>query len=96
MAFNHSKDSVTLVTCSESGKTSRVGEALSQEREAAFLPGMMVTLSPDLSPLPSACQERYEAAIQRSVKKTWAEIRQQRWSWAGALHHSSPGHKTSE
>lgn len=53
-------------------------------------------LSPDLSPLPSAPQERYEAAIQRSVKKTWAEIRQQRWSWAGALHHSSPGHKTSE
>uniref|UniRef100_A0A8C0W774 MAP7 domain-containing protein 1 n=1 Tax=Castor canadensis TaxID=51338 RepID=A0A8C0W774_CASCN len=39
-------------------------------------------------------KERYEAAIQRSVKKTWAEIRQQRWSWAGA-HHSSPGHKTS-
>ncbi|ELW65979.1 MAP7 domain-containing protein 1 [Tupaia chinensis] len=39
--------------------------------------------------------ERYEAAIQRSVKKTWAEIRQQRWSWAGALHHGSPGHKTS-
>uniref|UniRef100_A0A286XQJ8 MAP7 domain containing 1 n=1 Tax=Cavia porcellus TaxID=10141 RepID=A0A286XQJ8_CAVPO len=41
-------------------------------------------------------KERYEAAIQRSVKKTWAEIRQQRWSWAGALHHSSPGNKTSE
>lgn len=41
-------------------------------------------------------KERYEAAIQRSVKKTWAEIRQQRWSWAGALHHGSPGHKTSE
>ncbi|XP_063521938.1 MAP7 domain-containing protein 1 isoform X11 [Pongo pygmaeus] len=40
-------------------------------------------------------KERYEAAIQRSVKKTWAEIRQQRWSWAGALHHSSPGHKTN-
>ncbi|KAM9242440.1 MAP7 domain-containing protein 1 isoform 3-T3 [Dugong dugon] len=40
-------------------------------------------------------KERYEAAIQRSVKKTWAEIRQQRWSWAGALHHNSPGHKTS-
>lgn len=36
-------------------------------------------------------KERYEAAIQRSVKKTWAEIRQQRWSWAGALHHNSPG-----
>uniref|UniRef100_A0A8C9EX99 MAP7 domain containing 1 n=1 Tax=Pavo cristatus TaxID=9049 RepID=A0A8C9EX99_PAVCR len=32
-------------------------------------------------------KERYEAAIQRSAKKTWAEIRQQRWSWAGALHH---------
>ncbi|XP_005988580.1 MAP7 domain-containing protein 1a isoform X4 [Latimeria chalumnae] len=29
-------------------------------------------------------KERYEAAIQRSTKKTWAEIRQQRWSWAGA------------
>lgn len=40
-------------------------------------------------------KERYEAAIQRSVKKTWAEIRQQRWSWAGALHHNSPGRKTS-
>lgn len=40
-------------------------------------------------------KERYEAAIQRSVKKTWAEIRQQRWSWAGALHHGSPGHKTN-
>uniref|UniRef100_A0A8C3EKD9 MAP7 domain containing 1 n=1 Tax=Corvus moneduloides TaxID=1196302 RepID=A0A8C3EKD9_CORMO len=38
-------------------------------------------------------KERYEAAIQRSVKKTWAEIRQQRWSWAGALHHGSPAHK---
>ncbi|XP_070619820.1 MAP7 domain-containing protein 1 isoform X5 [Erythrolamprus reginae] len=38
-------------------------------------------------------KELYEAAIQRSVKKTWAEIRQQRWSWAGALHHGSPGHK---
>ena len=53
-------------------------------------------LSPDPSPLPPPHQERYEAAIQRSVKKTWAEIRQQRWSWAGALHHSSPGRKTSE
>ncbi|XP_019813402.2 MAP7 domain-containing protein 1 isoform X4 [Bos indicus] len=40
-------------------------------------------------------KERYEAAIQRSVKKTWAEIRQQRWSWAGALHHGSPGRKTN-
>ncbi|CAD7684223.1 unnamed protein product [Nyctereutes procyonoides] len=40
-------------------------------------------------------KERYEAAIQRSVKKTWAEIRQQRWSWAGALHHGSPRRKTS-
>lgn len=40
-------------------------------------------------------KERYEAAIQRSVKKTWAEIRQQRWSWAGALHHNSPGRKTN-
>lgn len=41
-------------------------------------------------------QERYEAAIQRSAKKTWAEIRQQRWSWAGALHHGSPAHKDGE
>uniref|UniRef100_A0A8C6VIM0 MAP7 domain containing 1 n=1 Tax=Naja naja TaxID=35670 RepID=A0A8C6VIM0_NAJNA len=38
-------------------------------------------------------KELYEAAIQRSVKKTWAEIRQQRWSWAGALHQGSPVHK---
>uniref|UniRef100_A0ABM5ET65 MAP7 domain-containing protein 1 isoform X3 n=1 Tax=Pogona vitticeps TaxID=103695 RepID=A0ABM5ET65_9SAUR len=38
-------------------------------------------------------KERYEAAIQRSAKKTWAEIRQQRWSWAGALHPGSPVHK---
>ena len=53
-------------------------------------------LSPDFSPRPPPHQERYEAAIQRSVKKTWAEIRQQRWSWAGALHHSSPGRKTRE
>lgn len=41
-------------------------------------------------------QERYEAAIQRSAKKTWAEIRQQRWSWAGALHHGSSAHKDGE
>lgn len=34
-------------------------------------------------------KERYEAAIQRSKKKTWAEIRQQRWSWAGGLSASS-------
>ncbi|XP_051999536.1 MAP7 domain-containing protein 1-like isoform X2 [Xyrauchen texanus] len=34
-------------------------------------------------------KERYEAAIQRSAKKTWAEIRQQRWSWAGGLSGSS-------
>lgn len=65
----------------------------------AFLPDMMNESEPRplFSPhhLPTH-QERYEAAIQRSVKKTWAEIRQQRWSWAGALHHSSPGHKTSE
>ncbi|XP_007443482.1 MAP7 domain-containing protein 1 isoform X3 [Python bivittatus] len=38
-------------------------------------------------------KELYEAAIQRSTKKTWAEIRQQRWSWAGALHQGSPIHK---
>ncbi|KAM9310085.1 MAP7 domain-containing protein 1a isoform 2-T2 [Pholidichthys leucotaenia] len=34
-------------------------------------------------------KERYEAAINRSAKKTWAEIRQQRWSWAGALAQNS-------
>ncbi|XP_072249944.1 MAP7 domain-containing protein 1a isoform X6 [Leuresthes tenuis] len=34
-------------------------------------------------------KERYEAAIHRSTKKTWAEIRQQRWSWAGALNQNS-------
>ncbi|XP_057195907.1 MAP7 domain-containing protein 1a isoform X2 [Triplophysa rosa] len=34
-------------------------------------------------------KERYEAAIQRSTKKTWAEIRQQRWSWAGGLSGNS-------
>ncbi|XP_069079947.1 MAP7 domain-containing protein 1 isoform X4 [Pleurodeles waltl] len=38
-------------------------------------------------------KERYEAVIQRSAKKTWAEIRQQRWSWAGALHQNSPASK---
>ncbi|XP_073340817.1 MAP7 domain-containing protein 1a isoform X5 [Pagrus major] len=34
-------------------------------------------------------KERYEAAIHRSTKKTWAEIRQQRWSWAGALSQNN-------
>ena len=34
-------------------------------------------------------QERYESAIKRSSKKTWAEIRQQRWSWAGGLNQTS-------
>ncbi|XP_071240257.1 MAP7 domain-containing protein 1-like isoform X3 [Salvelinus alpinus] len=34
-------------------------------------------------------KERYEAALQRSTKKTWAEIRQQRLSWAGGLSHNS-------
>ncbi|XP_051576825.1 MAP7 domain-containing protein 1-like isoform X2 [Myxocyprinus asiaticus] len=34
-------------------------------------------------------KERYEAAIQRSSKKTWAEIRQLRWSWAGGLSGNS-------
>ncbi|KAG9492854.1 hypothetical protein GDO78_001033 [Eleutherodactylus coqui] len=38
-------------------------------------------------------KEKYEAAVNRNKKKTWAEIRQQRWSWAGALHQNSPGHK---
>ncbi|MEE6521619.1 hypothetical protein FKM82_019884 [Ascaphus truei] len=37
--------------------------------------------------------ERYEAVVTRNTKKTWAEIRQQRWSWAGALHQNSPGQK---
>ncbi|XP_048849952.1 MAP7 domain-containing protein 1-like isoform X7 [Brienomyrus brachyistius] len=32
---------------------------------------------------------RYEAAVKRSVKKTWAEIRQQRGSWAGGLNQNS-------
>ncbi|XP_013886992.1 MAP7 domain-containing protein 1 isoform X2 [Austrofundulus limnaeus] len=34
-------------------------------------------------------KERYEAAIKRSTKKTWTEIRQQRWSWAGGLNQTS-------
>uniref|UniRef100_A0A1A7XZ21 Microtubule-associated protein 7 domain containing 1b n=2 Tax=Iconisemion striatum TaxID=60296 RepID=A0A1A7XZ21_9TELE len=34
-------------------------------------------------------KDRYEAAIRRSTKKTWAEIRQQRWSWAGGLNQTS-------
>ncbi|XP_074469623.1 uncharacterized protein LOC141754456 isoform X3 [Sebastes fasciatus] len=34
-------------------------------------------------------KERYEAAIKRSTKKTWAEIRAQRWSWAGGLNQTS-------
>ncbi|KAK6474262.1 MAP7 domain-containing protein 1-like isoform X2 [Huso huso] len=34
-------------------------------------------------------KERYEAAIQRSTKKTWAEIRRQRWSWAGGLNQNT-------
>lgn len=51
---------------------------------------------PASHPLLSLSQERYEAAIQRSAKKTWAEIRQQRWSWAGALHQSSSRHKDGE
>lgn len=38
-------------------------------------------------------KEKYEAAVSRTKKKTWAEIRQQRWSWAGALNQNSPGHK---
>ncbi|XP_072275955.1 MAP7 domain-containing protein 1 isoform X2 [Pyxicephalus adspersus] len=35
-------------------------------------------------------KEKYEAAVNRTTKKTWAEIRQQRWSWAGALNQNSP------
>ncbi|XP_069751978.1 MAP7 domain-containing protein 1a isoform X3 [Narcine bancroftii] len=38
-------------------------------------------------------KERYEAVVQRSTKKTWAEIRKQRWSWAGALPHNMSVHK---
>ncbi|XP_075709401.1 MAP7 domain-containing protein 1 isoform X2 [Rhinoderma darwinii] len=38
-------------------------------------------------------KEKYEAVVNRTAKKTWAEIRQQRWSWAGALNQNSPGHK---
>ncbi|XP_041068069.1 MAP7 domain-containing protein 1a isoform X2 [Carcharodon carcharias] len=38
-------------------------------------------------------KERYEAVVQRSTKKTWAEIRQQRWSWTGALPHTLSAHK---
>ncbi|XP_078279396.1 uncharacterized protein LOC144606848 [Rhinoraja longicauda] len=38
-------------------------------------------------------KERYEAVVQRSTKRTWAEIRQQRWSWAGAHPHSLSVHK---
>uniref|UniRef100_A0A9J7XCZ2 MAP7 domain containing 1b n=1 Tax=Cyprinus carpio carpio TaxID=630221 RepID=A0A9J7XCZ2_CYPCA len=34
-------------------------------------------------------KERYESAIKRPTKKTWAEIRQQRWSWAGGLNQTS-------
>ncbi|XP_046875469.1 MAP7 domain-containing protein 1-like isoform X1 [Hypomesus transpacificus] len=34
-------------------------------------------------------KKRYEQAIKRSTKKTWAEIRQQRWSWAGGLNQTS-------
>ncbi|CAI9568277.1 unnamed protein product, partial [Staurois parvus] len=33
---------------------------------------------------------KYESAVNRSTKKTWAEIRQQRWSWAGALNQNTP------
>ncbi|XP_073728409.1 MAP7 domain-containing protein 1a isoform X3 [Misgurnus anguillicaudatus] len=39
-------------------------------------------------------KERYEAAIHRSTKKTWAEIRQQRWSWAGGLSGNSSQSQT--
>ncbi|XP_072890474.1 MAP7 domain-containing protein 1a isoform X3 [Hemitrygon akajei] len=38
-------------------------------------------------------KERYESVVQRSTKKTWAEIRQQRWSWAGALSRGLSVHK---
>ncbi|XP_036803588.1 MAP7 domain-containing protein 1 isoform X10 [Oncorhynchus mykiss] len=39
-------------------------------------------------------KERYEAALQRSAKKTWAEIRQQRLSWAGGLSQNSSQRET--
>ncbi|XP_056901140.1 MAP7 domain-containing protein 1a isoform X5 [Takifugu flavidus] len=39
-------------------------------------------------------KERYEAAIHRSAKKTWAEIRQQRWSWGGTLSQNSSRKET--
>eukprot|EP00063_Salmo_salar_P081112 XP_014055947.1 PREDICTED: MAP7 domain-containing protein 1-like isoform X6 [Salmo salar] len=39
-------------------------------------------------------KERYEAALQRSTKKTWAEIRQQRLSWAGGLSQNSSQRET--
>ncbi|XP_026083524.1 MAP7 domain-containing protein 1-like isoform X5 [Carassius auratus] len=39
-------------------------------------------------------KERYEAAIHKSGKKTWAEIRQQRWSWAGGLSGNSSKSQT--
>ncbi|XP_016094588.1 MAP7 domain-containing protein 1-like isoform X5 [Sinocyclocheilus grahami] len=39
-------------------------------------------------------KERYEAAIQRSGKKTWAEIQQQRWSLAGGLSGNSSQSQT--
>ncbi|KAJ7304376.1 hypothetical protein JRQ81_011929 [Phrynocephalus forsythii] len=44
----------------------------------------------------AALEERQRQKLEknkRSAKKTWAEIRQQRWSWAGALHQGSPVHK---
>ena len=64
-------------------------------RDAPGSPGPAPTAA-SLTLSLSLGQERYEAAIQRSAKKTWAEIRQQRWSWAGALHHGSPAHKDGE
>lgn len=73
-----------------------LGKGTAPGESGLFLPGTMKDFEPRLPTSRPPHQERYEAAIQRSVKKTWAEIRQQRWSWAGALHHSSPGRKTSE
>ncbi|KAM4047772.1 MAP7 domain-containing protein 1 isoform 6-T6 [Anomaloglossus baeobatrachus] len=35
-------------------------------------------------------KEKYEAAVNRTKKKTWAEIRQQRWSWADRSLQLSP------
>lgn len=62
------------------------GRALSAYHLHIFILGTKIT---DICLSLYAFQERYEAAIHRSTKKSWAEIRQQRWSWAGALSQNS-------